>query len=322
MVSLFLSDASRQAAERISSRFPAVKDMVKDADALLRRHAGCPDRGGTGQVVILGAGLDTRAVRKPSPGVRYFEIDDPATIDLKRRCYADARINADVTLIPGNYVRDGLIDLLRSNGFALDVPTYLIWEGNVMYVPLATGTQTLLQLRRQVKRFRLSFDYLTESVIAKTTGDASLTILVESFEAMRAPWLSGIDDIHGLARELGVRVVENVTTGELYRKIPRPPGLVADLPALLDQHARTLAPPASRPRADGARRHQHGSRLTSRPWLRRLRSGSPAYYQAPQPRRSLLTLGAVCRHSSDPLPMPARAKPVISRSRRSTTARR
>jgi hypothetical protein len=35
---------------------------------------------------------------------------------------------------------------------------------------------------------------------------------------MRAPWLSGIDDVSGLARELGLRVVENVTTGELYRK--------------------------------------------------------------------------------------------------------
>ena len=74
------------------------------------------------------------------------------------------------------------------------------------------------QLKRHVTRFRLSFDYLSKSVIAKTTGHASLTTLVESFEAMHAPWVSGIDDIHGLAMELGLRVVENITTGELYRK--------------------------------------------------------------------------------------------------------
>jgi O-methyltransferase involved in polyketide biosynthesis len=30
------------------------------------------------QVVILGAGLDTRAQRKRAPGVAYFEIDDAA----------------------------------------------------------------------------------------------------------------------------------------------------------------------------------------------------------------------------------------------------
>jgi len=218
VVRLFLSDASRQAAERVSSRFPAVKDMIKTRTRYFDDTLDAQIAAGIGQVVILGAGLDTRAVRKQSPGVRYFEIDDPATMDLKRRCYADARIDVDMTLIPGNYVTDGLIDLLRSNGFAFDVPTYLIWEGNVMYMPLANDRQTMLQLKRHVERFRLSFDYFTESVITKTTGDAALTILVESFEAMDAPWVSGIDDIEGLAREVGLRVVENFTTGELYRK--------------------------------------------------------------------------------------------------------
>jgi methyltransferase (TIGR00027 family) len=218
VVGLFLSDASRQAAERVSSRFPAVKDMVKTRTRYFDDMLDAQIAAGIGQVVILGAGLDTRAVRKRSDGVRYFEIDDPRTIDLKRRCYADARIEAGVTFIPGNYVMDGLIDLLRSNGFEFDVPTYVIWEGNVMYMPLANDHQTMLQLKRHLKQFRLSFDYLTKSVITKTTGDASLTTLVESFEAMGAPWLSGIDDIQALARESGLRIVENFTTGELYRR--------------------------------------------------------------------------------------------------------
>ena len=223
VVGLFLSDASRQAAERVSSRFPAVKDMVKTRTRYFDDMLDAQIADGVGQVVILGAGLDTRAVRKQSAAVRYFEIDDPATMDLKRRCYTDARINSGVTLIPGNYVTDGLIDLLRSNGFDVAVPTYLIWEGNVMYMPLEDDLRTMLELRRHVKRFRLSFDYLTESVITKTTGDASLTTLVESFAAMGAPWVSGIDDIGTVAREAGLRVIENLTTGELYRRYRRRP---------------------------------------------------------------------------------------------------
>jgi methyltransferase (TIGR00027 family) len=223
VVGLFLSDESRRAAERVSSRFPAVKDMVKTRTRYFDDMLDAQIAAGIGQVVILGAGLDTRAVRKRSSGVRYFEIDDPATMDLKRRCYADARIDADVTLIPGNYVTDGLIEMLRSNGFDCDVPSYLIWEGNVMYMPLANDRHTMLELKRFVKRFRLSFDYLTRAVIAKATGDPGLTILVESFEAMDAPWVSGIDDIHALARELGLRVVENVTTRDLYHRYRRRP---------------------------------------------------------------------------------------------------
>ena len=218
VVELFLTDASRQAAERVSSRFPPVKDMVKTRTRYFDDVLDAQLARAIRQVVILGAGLDTRAVRKQSAAVRYFEIDDPATMDLKQRCYADASIESGVTLIAGNYVTDGLIDLLRSNGFELDVPTYFIWEGNVMYMPLATDKHILIQLKRHVKRFRLSFDYLSEPVIAKTTGDADLTILVESFEAMGAPWLSGIDDIYSLTRELGLEVVENFTTRELYRR--------------------------------------------------------------------------------------------------------
>jgi methyltransferase (TIGR00027 family) len=218
VVELFLSDASREAAARVSSRFPAVKDMVKTRTRYFDDMLDTQIAAGIGQVVILGAGLDTRGVRKRARGVRYFEIDDPATMELKRLCYANARIEAGVTLIPGNYVTDGLIDLLRSNDFEFDVPTYFIWEGNVMYMPLAADRQTMVQLKRHVHQFWLSFDYLTESVIAKTTGDASLTVLVESFEAMDAPWVSGIDDIDILASEVGLRVVENITTGQLYRK--------------------------------------------------------------------------------------------------------
>src|SRR3954468_3274637 len=151
VVGLFLSDASRRAAERVSSRFPAVKDMVKTRTRYFDDMLDAQIAAGIGQVVVLGAGLDTRAVRKQSSGVRYFEIDDPETMELKRCCYLDARIDADVTLIPGNYVTDGLIEMLRSNGFDCDVPSYLIWEGNVMYMPLADDTHTMLELKRFVK---------------------------------------------------------------------------------------------------------------------------------------------------------------------------
>jgi len=217
VVGLFLNDASRQAAERIASRFPPVKDMVKTRTRYFDDMLDAQIAAGVGQVVILGAGLDTRAIRKSSAGVRYFEIDDAATMELKRRCYAEERIDAGVTLISGNYVSDGLIDLLRSHGFRFDEFTYFIWEGNVMYMPLVSDKETMRQLKRYVTRFRISFDYLSQSVIAKTTGDRRVTSLVESFEAMGAPWLSGIDDIDGLAREVGLRVVENFTTGHLYR---------------------------------------------------------------------------------------------------------
>jgi methyltransferase (TIGR00027 family) len=217
VVGLFLDDDTRNAAGRVAASFPPVKDLVKIRtkyfDDMLEKHIGSHFR----QVVILGAGLDTRAVRKQAAGVTYFEIDDAATLKLKQTRYEQQGIDVGVKFIPGNYVTDGMIDLLKQNDFDFDLPTYFIWEGNTMYLPLHSVKQILKDLRRHVRRFGLSFDYMAEAVISKTTGDPGITRLVESFATMGAPWLSGIRDIQSLARELSLNLVENFKTSELYQ---------------------------------------------------------------------------------------------------------
>ena len=74
VVEMFLDEDTRHAAKLIADSFPPVKDMVrirtKYLDDTLDRHIASGFR----QVVILGAGLDTRAVRKQAAGVTYFEI--------------------------------------------------------------------------------------------------------------------------------------------------------------------------------------------------------------------------------------------------------
>jgi methyltransferase (TIGR00027 family) len=218
IVGLFLDDDTRYAAGLVEASFPHVKDLVrirtKYLDDVLERHI----QSGVRQVAILGAGLDTRAVRKQSPDVTYFEIDDPATLWLKQTRYRQQGIELTARFIPGNYVTDGLIDLLAANGFDFTAPSYFIWEGNTMSLPIESVRETMSQLRKYVSRFRLSFDYMAESVIAKTTGDPAITSLVEAFESMGAPWLSGIRDVGMLARELSLSLIENFKTSELYQR--------------------------------------------------------------------------------------------------------
>jgi methyltransferase (TIGR00027 family) len=217
IVNLFLDEASRQAAARIASGYPQMGEMVKIRtryfdDVLERRlAAGCR------QVVVLGAGLDTRALRKPAAGVTYFEIDDAATLALKRGCLEQHGIQANARFIAGNYVTDGMIPLLIRNGFDPDLPTYVIWEGNTMYLPLDTDRVILDQLRDTLADFHVSFDYLAKAVITKTTGEVGLTRMAERFAAMGAPWITGFDDIRVLAKAVKLRVVDDVTTGDLYR---------------------------------------------------------------------------------------------------------
>jgi methyltransferase (TIGR00027 family) len=218
IVEFFLDEDTRRAAGLVAAKFPPVKDLVRIRTKYLDDMLEKQILSGIRQVVILGAGLDTRAVRRPAPGVIYFEIDDAATLALKRTCYQQHGINTDVRLISGNYVSDRMIELLGQHDFDFDLPTYVIWEGNTMYLPRASTRNVLAELRTYVKQVRVSFDYMADAVIAKNTGDPGIARLVESFAAMGAPWLSGIRDVQTLASELRFTLIENFETADLYRR--------------------------------------------------------------------------------------------------------
>jgi len=96
-------------------------------------------RSGATQVVILGAGFDTRAHRFTEllRDVAVIEIDYGATQDYKRR-----RVDAALGGPPGNLVyasvdfaRESLGEVLDRAGFDRHRRTYYICEGVSMYVP-------------------------------------------------------------------------------------------------------------------------------------------------------------------------------------------
>ncbi len=184
IVPLFLDERTRRAADGISADFPAVGKIVRirtryfDGRLDEQLNLGCR------QVVILGAGLDTRAVRKQSLGVAFFEIDDLNTLSFTNARLAESGISARATLIPGDYVADDFLRLLETNGFRFEVPTYFIWEGNTMYLTGASVRRVLAELTKRVRQCNISFDYMAEEVIAHATGDKRTSSFVERFAAM------------------------------------------------------------------------------------------------------------------------------------------
>lgn len=218
IVPIFLDERTKQAADAIAAGFAAAEMNVRLRTRYLDDRLDEQLANGCRQVVILGAGLDTRAVRKRSPGVAYFEIDDPNTVSLKQARLAEEGIDVPTTFIAGNYVASGVLPLLAANGFNSDVPSFFIWEGNTMYLTEADAKQVLSDLKACVRRFNIAFDYMDKAVVARTTGEAGTTDFVERFAAMGAPWHYGIDDLEALAAETGLTVADAVTVGDLHRK--------------------------------------------------------------------------------------------------------
>ena len=203
IVSLFLSEQTQQAADRIAGGFPpsgqGVRLRTRFFDDRLDEELGR----GCQQVVILGAGLDTRGVRKQAAGVTYFEIDDADILNFKKEQLAKAGIEAQILYIPGNYVVEGLLRLLAANGFNFDLPSYVIWEGNTMYLNRSEVLKLLMDLRNNVAEFAISFDYLTEAVINYATRDERTSAFAKRFAEMDARWTFGIDDLDALAGAAG-----------------------------------------------------------------------------------------------------------------------
>ena len=215
---LFLDAQIKQIAQNIAQASPPAKEMVKLRtkyfDDALSRQISLGDR----QVVILGSGLDTRAVRYNLAGVSYFEIDDRATLELKAEVLKKNNIAANVRYIPGDYLKDDLVSLLQQNQFNFDLPTYLIWEGNTTLLAKADVISVLETIRDKFKHFRLSFDYMSDKVISRTTGEQYINDYMDRYESMYAPWITGFENIETLANSLKLKAIENFSTADLSKK--------------------------------------------------------------------------------------------------------
>ena len=228
VVAIFLDERTRAAANAIRADFPAAEMNVRLRTRYFDDRLDEQLARGCRQIVILGAGLDTRAVRKQADGVAYFEIDDPGTMNFKRVRLAERGIDAPVTFIPGNYVETGVLPLLEANGFRRDLPSFFIWEGNTMYLTRDTAMQVLQDLKASLQTFSISFDYMDSAAVSMTTGEPGATAFVERFAAMGAPWHYGIDDLEAVAAKAGLTVADRMTIGELHRRFwpERPPASI------------------------------------------------------------------------------------------------
>jgi methyltransferase (TIGR00027 family) len=103
---------------------------------------------GLGQIVIVGAGYDDRALRFRSPAVRFFELDHPDTQADKRRRVSE--VGADLTSLtfaPIDFRSDDVGDALDSVGHDPRRASLFICEGLLVYLDQSTIVTLLAALR-------------------------------------------------------------------------------------------------------------------------------------------------------------------------------
>src|SRR5262245_12930745 len=118
---------------------------------------------GIRQVVILGAGLDTFALRSPHGArqIRIYEVDHPATQAWKRQRLAEAQLAVPQWLefVPVEFERDDLGETLDGAGFQRHSPAFFTWLGVVPYLTLDSIGSTL-DYMASIQSSEVVFDYM------------------------------------------------------------------------------------------------------------------------------------------------------------------
>ena len=100
------------------------------------------------QVVIGGAGYDGRALRYARPGVRWFEVDHPATQADKRERLSRLGLDvAHIRFIPADFTTDPIAGPLRSAGLDPARPALFLFEGVAVYLEAAVTERVLAGFR-------------------------------------------------------------------------------------------------------------------------------------------------------------------------------
>jgi len=104
------------------------------------------DRGAT-QVVILGAGFDTRGYRFQGQlrGKRLFEVDHHGTQEFKKRRAAEVLGPPPdhITYVEIDFQKEKLADVLHGAGYRSSAQTFFVWEGVCMYLKEEAVRETL-----------------------------------------------------------------------------------------------------------------------------------------------------------------------------------
>lgn len=121
---------------------------------------------GIRQIVILGAGLDTFALRNPhgALGIRVYEVDHPATQAWKVERLAEAQLALppSLILVPVDFEQDNLRESLAAAGFQQNTPAFFTWLGVVPYLTQEAIGRTLETIA-SVPNSAVVFDYMEPS---------------------------------------------------------------------------------------------------------------------------------------------------------------
>jgi methyltransferase (TIGR00027 family) len=179
---------------------------------------------GCDQVLIFGAGFDTRALRfqTEAGNTKIFELDVPITQHAKREQYAKCGLSIppNLTFISIDFDKESLSEKLDKSGFGRDKKSLFVLEGLLMYLQPESVDETFNVIASIAgKGSEIVFDYVRASVLRQEGSCYGESEIVRTVAKAGERWYFGLEEekIEQFLKKYGLRSVEHKDAQDLER---------------------------------------------------------------------------------------------------------
>jgi methyltransferase (TIGR00027 family) len=188
---------------------------------------------GVGQYVLLGAGLDTFAQRRPEIASRItvFEVDQPGPQAWKRQRLVELGFGIAEwqRFVPVNFETGPWWDGLLTNGFDANKPAVVASLGVSMYLTADATAATLRQCAALAPGSTLAMTFMQPLELVEPEEQAMHQAADAAARASGTPFISyyAPDEILAMARDAGFATARHVTAADYTQRYfaDRPDGL-------------------------------------------------------------------------------------------------
>lgn len=180
---------------------------------------------GVGQYVILGAGLDTFAQRRPEVAsrLRVFEVDQPGHQAWKRQRLVELGFGIPewLRLVPVDFEAGASWpERLARAGFDADQPAVVASTGVSMYLTKEANVAALRQVARLAVGTTLATTFILPLELTDPEVRPGLELAVKGARASGTPFISFFTptEMLALARDAGFREVRHVSAAALAQR--------------------------------------------------------------------------------------------------------
>lgn len=184
---------------------------------------------GIRQLVILGAGLDTRPYRLPGIGqVTVFEVDLPSVQNEKKKQIQKhfGQLPKNVSFVPIDFDTQALEAVFAGSAFDPSQPAVFIWEGVTQYISAEAVLKTLAFIGQSAPGSLLIFTYVLKSVIERRSSIDGADKIMDRVSKGNAPWVFGLEpaDVPAFLQPFHLKLITDVGSADYQAKYLKPLG--------------------------------------------------------------------------------------------------